>query len=157
MKDVHPPQLYQLLRYAQDLEEKVMLKRLSVGIAGSLLLYALAAIWFMIVTRDLVGPDGIAYIRIAGYYLDGNLNLAASPHWGPLLSWLIMPLLAAGIDGVLAAKIVSFLAGGLVLIGVHRLSKMAGLNGPFRACLGIAAPMLVSRWLASCSVMSASK
>jgi hypothetical protein len=47
-----------------------------------------------------INPDGVAYLRIAGYYLSGDLGKAVSGYWSPLYSWLLIPWLAAGVPGL---------------------------------------------------------
>ena len=48
----------------------------------------------------------MAYLRVAGYYLHGQTDLAVSGYWGPLLSWLMTPLLALGFSPLPAARVV---------------------------------------------------
>ena len=55
---------------------------------------------------DRLNPDAIAYLRIAHYAATGQLDLMISGCWGPLLSWLIAPLLAVGVDSLVAARVV---------------------------------------------------
>ena len=43
--------------------------------------------------RYLLNTDAIAYLRIASYYASGQMDLMVSGYWGPLLSWLVAPLL----------------------------------------------------------------
>src|SRR5512141_3166048 len=45
----------------------------------------------------MLNPDGIAYLRIASYYAHGQTDLMISGYWGPLISWLMAPLLALGV------------------------------------------------------------
>jgi hypothetical protein len=67
------------------------------------LLLLLLAGW---VRRHALNPDGVAYLRIAGYYAHGQTDLALSGYWGPLLSWLMTPLLGAGLAPLPAARVV---------------------------------------------------
>lgn len=118
-----------------------------VVLLASLALYAALGVAFIAVARHVVGPDGIAYIRIAGYYLEGDLDLAVACHWGPLLSWLLVPWLAIGANGILGIKVINLIAGGLVLIGVHRLRISVGLTGSLSTAVQLAAALLVSPWV----------
>ncbi|MCH8969762.1 MAG: glycosyltransferase family 39 protein, partial [Planctomycetes bacterium] len=118
-----------------------------VVLLASLALYAALGVAFIAVARHLIGPDGIAYIRIAGYYLEGDLDLAVAFHWGPLLSWLLVPCLAIGANGILAIKVINLIAGGLVLVGVHRLRISVGLTGSLSTAVQLAAALLVSPWV----------
>ena len=51
-----------------------------------------------------LNPDAIAYMRIAGYYANGQTELAVTGYWGPLLSWLMVPLLKVGAPPLVAGK-----------------------------------------------------
>ena len=51
-----------------------------------------------------LNPDGIAYLRIAGYYANAQTDLMVSGYWGPLLSWLMVPFLKLGWDPLAAAR-----------------------------------------------------
>lgn len=61
--------------------------------------------------RYLLTGDGIAYITIAQHYLNGDLSAAVNGYWSPLFSWLLVPLMAVGVEGLLAFKIVNLLLG----------------------------------------------
>jgi hypothetical protein len=69
------------------------------------------------VRRHALNPDGVAYLRIAGYYAHGQTNLAVSGYWGPLLSRLMTPLLLAGIPPLATARIVMALTAVFFLRG----------------------------------------
>lgn len=64
-----------------------------------------------------LNPDAIAYCRIAGYYAAGQWELAVTGYWGPLLSWLLVPLLKAGCAPLVAARVVMALSGVVFLLG----------------------------------------
>lgn len=72
--------------------------------------------------------DGIAYLRLAGYYVEGPLRLAVSGYWGPLLSWLMAPALAAGIEPLVAARAVMALTGLVFAGGCATLLRTLGLR-----------------------------
>src|SRR5690606_2122780 len=52
-----------------------------------------------------------AYLTIAQQYLDGHFADAVNAYWSPLYSWLLMPLLAAGVHPLLAVKVLAILIG----------------------------------------------
>lgn len=54
----------------------------------------------------MLNPDAVAYLRIAGYYARGQTELMISGYWGPMLSWLLAPLLRLGWDPLVAARTV---------------------------------------------------
>jgi hypothetical protein len=77
----------------------------------------------------MLNPDGVAYIRLASYYANGEFNLTVSGYWGPMLSWLIAPLLGVTADPLDAARIamglsaVVFLLGCLAIFRTLEISK----------------------------------
>lgn len=86
-----------------------------------------------------LNPDAVAYCRIAGYYAGGQWELAVTGYWGPLLSWLMVPLLKAGCAPLVAARIVMALSGAVFLAGTvavfraFRLPRMALVTGAWIA------------------------
>lgn len=82
-----------------------------------------------------LNPDAIAYCRIAGYYASGQMDLAVTGYWGPLLSWLMVPWLKLGVDPLLAARVVMalsgvvFLAGAVAVFSTFRLPRVALVTG----------------------------
>ncbi|MBI2924790.1 MAG: hypothetical protein HYY24_03690 [Verrucomicrobia bacterium] len=90
--------------------------------------------------RHMLNTDGIAYLRIASYCAEGKTNLMVSGYWGPLLSWLIAPWLKAGVEPLLAARVV---------MGVSALVFWVGCLAVFR---GFGLPPLaqtIGAWLAA--------
>jgi hypothetical protein len=81
---------------------------------------ALLGVYF----RNALNTDAVAYLRLAHYYAAGNLDLAVSGYWGPLLSWLMAPLLKAGL---------SKLAAGRLAMGFSALVFLAGSVAAYRA------------------------
>jgi hypothetical protein len=67
--------------------------------------------------RHALNPDGVAYLRIAGYNAHGQTGLAVSGYWGPLLSWLMAPGLAAGMSPLVVARVVMALTAVIFLLG----------------------------------------
>lgn len=82
-----------------------------------------------------LNPDAVAYCRLAGYYAGGQWELAVTGYWGPLLSWLMVPLLKVGCAPLAAARVVMavsgvvFLAGAVSVFRAFRLPRMALLAG----------------------------
>lgn len=70
-----------------------------------------------------LNPDAVAYCRIAGYYAEGQWALAVSGYWGPMLSWLMVPLMKVGCAPLVAARAVMALSGGVFLAGVVTLLR----------------------------------
>jgi hypothetical protein len=72
--------------------------------------------------RYQLNPDGVSYLAIARHYADGRWSEAVNGYWGPLYSWLLAPLLAAGGDGLLVARAVNLLAGAAALAAIWALA-----------------------------------
>ena len=79
--------------------------------------------------RDQLNPDGLAYIRIAQYYLSGQTALMISGYWGPLLSWLIVPWLLVFEDPLLAAHAAMAVSAVVFLFGCFCVLRAVRLPG----------------------------
>jgi len=66
--------------------------------------------------------DAFLYISIAEKYIRGDLSNAINGYWGPLLSWLLIPFLAAGSSHVFAINLLNLIFGLFTIIGVGKLS-----------------------------------
>jgi 4-amino-4-deoxy-L-arabinose transferase-like glycosyltransferase len=115
--------------------------------SGSLLYvasFAAAALVLLPVFRESLNPDGISYLSIAGKYLAGDVRGAVNAYWGPLYSWLLVPLLAAGVAPLLAAHLLGVILGCVAAGAAWRLANSVGLRGITRAAvLGSLLPLLV--------------
>ena len=69
-----------------------------------------------------INADGVSYLAIAQKYQRGDFRDAINGYWGPLFSWLLVPILFFGSPPLLAAKILSLLIGLATLIGIRSLS-----------------------------------
>ncbi|MCI0556816.1 MAG: hypothetical protein L0287_38240, partial [Anaerolineae bacterium] len=72
---------------------------------------------------DQMNPDLVSYLLMAQHYLQGSFHLAVNGYWGPLFSWLIVPVLALLQDPVLAARIVNGIGAVIYLIGGIRILR----------------------------------
>lgn len=68
-------------------------------------------------------PDGFFYVRIASYYAAGQFDLAVTGYWGPLFSWLILPLLGLVEHPLFAARIVMGFSAVVFLLGCISILK----------------------------------
>jgi hypothetical protein len=93
---------------------------LAGGIGSYVLLLGLAG-WH---NRHLINPDAVAYLRIASYYASGQTDLMVSGYWGPLLSWIMAPLLGLVSHPLGAARIA---------MGISALVFLWGCLSVFRA------------------------
>jgi hypothetical protein len=79
------------------------------------------ALVFLPDLRQQCNPDGISYLAAAEKYLAGDFDRAANGHWAPMTAWLLVPLLALGIEKGLAFKLLLFVAGWAAVDQVRRL------------------------------------
>jgi hypothetical protein len=100
--------------------------RLIPFVFGIQIIALTAAGW---INRQALNPDGVAYMRIASYYASGKIDLAISGYWGPLLSWLLVPWLKAGVTMEVAARIVMALSAVYFLWACWRVFVGFGLRG----------------------------
>ncbi len=78
--------------------------------------------------RDNLNTDAIAYAQIARHWVEGRWDLAVSGYWGPLLSWLMAPLMYGGMPPLLAAREVMALSAVLFWLGASGVLRGAGLR-----------------------------
>ena len=85
--------------------------------------------------RFALNADGVAYLRLAGYYAHGQTDLMISGYWGPMLSWQIAPLLVCGLPPLVAGRLamgfsaVLFFGGGRTLLRNFDLVPLHQLLG----------------------------
>ena len=82
---------------------------------GFYLVYLIAGFFLFEYYRYNLNVDGISYITVAEKYVSGNFKDAINGSWGPMLSFLLVPLLALGINSLVALKLIMFLSGFGVL------------------------------------------
>ncbi len=98
------------------------------------------AAWFY---RYALNPDAVAYLQIASHYAQGRPDLAISGHWGPLISWLIVPFLKLGLPPLAAGRVVMGFSAVVFLAGAGQLLSRFEMPKPFR-CFGLWISALVS-------------
>ena len=82
---------------------------------------------------ERVNPDGVCYIRLAQHIAEGRAWESVSSWWPPLISWCMAPLLAAGVDGLAAARIVLAAWGAVLVAAAAVLARhLADLSGAWR-------------------------
>ncbi|MBX7218672.1 MAG: hypothetical protein K1Y36_01885 [Blastocatellia bacterium] len=64
-----------------------------------------------------INPDGVSYISIAREYASGQYSQAVNGYWGPMISWLLVPLLWVKLEPIYAAKLLSTAVGMGVWVG----------------------------------------
>jgi hypothetical protein len=95
--------------------------------------------------RHDCNPDAIAYIGVARKIVAGDLHGAINGYWGPLFSWLLAPLLAMGLEPLLAARLLAVAMCVPASFAAWRLSLWVTLSPWLRAALLLAMlPALVN-------------
>jgi len=84
--------------------------------------FLLAWLLFPFVVFYIDSPDAVFYITIGKKYAAGNIMAAVNNYWSPLISWLLVPLMAVGTDPVVAFKIMQCLYGAAALILSYHVS-----------------------------------
>jgi hypothetical protein len=110
------------------------------SVAYVILASVLAVRWY----RYQLNPDAISYISIAREYAHGHLPAALNGFWGPLLSWLIVPFIWAGINPIIAAKLIIIFAGlGLLFVVYCFLISKRASRSVALAAAGLTLAMVV--------------
>ncbi len=104
-------------------------KYLTVG----LILYFFLSLILFSFYQYRINPDGISYLNIAHNYLTGNDPI--NGFWGPLISWLLVPLLFLHLPNLLSFKIMMILLGALTLNGLYQLSQKLPMTEHIRNLL----------------------
>jgi hypothetical protein len=90
--------------------------------------------------------DAMLYVSIAQKYLAGDVHNAINGYWGPLLAWLLVPFLYAGISDILAIKLLNLVFGILTFIGIWYLSFRFEMSGVVRNTVLIASLPIVLKF-----------
>jgi hypothetical protein len=75
----------------------------------------LAGILYTPLCHYLDCNDTLQYLILARHYASGDLMHAINSYWGPLLSWLLVPFTAIGLEGFFALKMIELAIGFAVL------------------------------------------
>ena len=89
-----------------------------------LILYSLIGLILINNYQYILNSDGISYISIAQKYINGDFHNAINGYWGPLLSWLIVPLLllsSNSFNSLYLVKLLSLITGFFTIIGIRLL------------------------------------
>lgn len=94
-----------------------------------------------------LNPDGLSYITIADKYAHGDFRHAINGYWGPMLSWLLVPAMWLNLNPIIAAKLLSLLAGagvvGLLYWVLRRYKVSLAIAYPVPAIMAL----LFSEWV----------
>lgn len=93
---------------------------------------ALQFVWLVLAAKsnlDQLNNDAIAYLRLGEYYTQGDLDLAVSGYWGPMLSWFIALGIKLGMAPMAAGRAVMVLSGLVFTGGTIGLLRGVRMNG----------------------------
>jgi len=93
---------------------------------------AVQLVWLALAAKnnlDQLNNDAMAYLRLGEYYAQGNLGLAVSGYWGPMLSWLIAAGTKLGMVPMVAGRAAMVLSGLVFTGGAIGLLRGVRLNG----------------------------
>ncbi len=93
---------------------------------------AVQGVWLILAAKanlDQLNNDAIAYLRLGEYYAQGNLELAVSGYWGPMLSWLIALGIKLGFAPMAAGRAAMVLSGLVFTAGAIGLLRGVRMNG----------------------------
>ena len=106
----------------------------------------MAAVWLAWIARFQLNPDGVAYVEVARHWAAGDVSLAVNSWWSPMLSWLLVPFVWAGVPLTLASKLLNAVFGLGFAVAVSMVVKEvtggAGVRIAFVAGLLVALVML---------------
>src|SRR5207237_6434475 len=90
-----------------------------------------------------------SYILAARRILSGDLVGAVSAHWSPLFSWLLVPLLAARIEPLLACKLLTASIGAVTIVAMWLIAPLFTRRTSAQIIVTSAFAPIVLAWAAS--------
>jgi len=78
--------------------------------------------------RHQINEDGISYLRVAGYWAEGDYHQAINGYWSPLLSWLLVPFARVQSDLLWASKLITGIGGLGLIPAAWLLYRRLGLS-----------------------------
>lgn len=108
------------------------------------LLYFVSGLLLLPSYQHQLNPDTISYINIARRYIVLDFKNAIDPYWGPLFSWMLIPLMVVHIEPTIAVKITQLLIGFLAIVGVKLLINQLRFRKHLQIwCLLTVAPLIL--------------
>lgn len=108
-----------------------------------LIVYLVCGICLIKCYRYNLSPDGVSYLTIAEKYAAGNFSDAVNGYWGPMISWLMVPLLLLGVEPILSIKILNLIIGVPTILAMWWLSGSLELSLPTRRIILLPAVIYV--------------
>jgi hypothetical protein len=85
--------------------------------------------------RYVLDIDAISYIHVAERYARGDFWNAVNGYWSPLISWILVPFVKAGMDPVYAAKYINGFIGLVTLFTLDVFTKKFTINDTWQRIL----------------------
>ena len=85
-----------------------------------------------------LNSDGVAYLSIAKNYAALNLDDAINGFWGPLISWLMTPIIILGVPPILGAKLLLLFIGLCLIVGFWFLVEKFHVKKSIQVILSLA-------------------
>ncbi|HMO89767.1 MAG TPA: hypothetical protein PKE63_08460 [Lacibacter sp.] len=96
-----------------------------------LLLFVAGWPWY----HSILDADGVGYAAVARAYADGRWQEAINGYWSPLHAWLVVPLLKAGVEVVMAFKYSNAFIAVLILVVLHNLLRKLDIHPALQTAL----------------------
>lgn len=89
----------------------------------ALLVYVALLVVAVMTNWHTVNPDGVSYLSIAQYYVDGHIAEAVNAYWSPLISWLCIPLIWLGLSPLAAFRVLTIIVAVGVIVAQYWLQR----------------------------------
>ncbi|MEO7313285.1 MAG: hypothetical protein ABIX01_23065 [Chitinophagaceae bacterium] len=109
---------------------------------ASLLLTVLFAALYPLF-RHVVDIDAIGYITVARHYATGDWHDAINGYWSPLNSWLMVPFVSMGFNGVMCFKIANLVFAIGALYQAQRLLRQFSFTSRQHSAILLTAMIMV--------------
>ncbi|MHB8092085.1 MAG: hypothetical protein ACYDH8_10890 [Syntrophales bacterium] len=86
-----------------------------------LLIYFIMGLFFLNIYKYHINTDAPTYIAIAEKYATGHISDAINSFWSPMISWLMVPFLLLGMEGLVAFKFIGLIAGVFAFFALKKL------------------------------------
>ncbi len=133
--------------FARSAPPRSLIPLLAIIFAAQIALIALLG-WN---NRWQISEDGVAYLRIASYYASWQTHLMVNGYWGPMLSWLMAPLVGIVPHPLYAARLVMGLSAVVFLLGSISLFRRLELP-PAAVAVGALCAAVIGASLSAISI-----
>lgn len=93
--------------------------------------------------RYVMDPDATGYLAVAEHLAKGDMHESINGIWSPFNSWILVPFLKAGYDGILVAKYLNGLFGLISLTAFFSLLKKMQISFFYEMAILSSAVLLI--------------